>query len=114
VLRQGARRRREGVPAAPQRAIDGLRYLAMTRKDLGHHDVALELSPRDLRASVQIHGDGSGMALDARGDLARTLGDLGYDQEAATELAAVANGFITAMGDKSVNAAMPGSASRTS
>ena len=105
VLRQAHAVVEKAFPPLRREAIDGLRYLAMTEEDLGHHDVALELRREIYERRVQIHGDGSGMALDARGDLARTLGDLGYDQEAATELAAVANGFITAMGDKSVNAA---------
>jgi tetratricopeptide (TPR) repeat protein len=95
----------KAFPPLRREAIDGLRYLAMTQDDLGHHEKALELYREIYKRRVQIHGEASGMALDARAEMARVLGDLGYDEESTAELAAVAKGFVTLMGDKSVNAA---------
>ena len=94
----------KAFPPLRREAIDGLRYLAMAHEDLGHHARALELRREIYKRRVQIHGEVSGMALDARGDLASSLGDLGYDAEAAVELAAVVDGFLQLMGEKSVNA----------
>ena len=95
----------KAFPPLRREAIDGLRYLAMAHEDLGHLDKALELRKEILRRRVHIHGERSGMALDARVAVGATLGDLGYDEESAKVLGEVADGFDSLMGDKSVNAA---------
>ena len=95
----------KAFPPLRREAIDGLRYLAMAHEDLGHLERALELKKEILKRRVQIHGESSGMALDARAAVGSALGDLGYDEEAAKELAAVADGFVALMTEKSVNAA---------
>jgi tetratricopeptide (TPR) repeat protein len=92
-------------PPLRREAIDGLRYRAMAEEELGHHDKALELKREILRRRTTVLGEGSGFALEARADIATTLGDMGRDAEAAAELEKVIAGHLALSGEKSVNAA---------
>jgi tetratricopeptide (TPR) repeat protein len=92
-------------PPLRREAIEGLRFRAMAEADLGHKDRALALYREVLARRTKVLGEGAGLVLDARAEVAQVLGDLGNAAEAATELAQVVAGHLAHQGEKSVNAA---------
>jgi len=64
-----------------------------------------------LARRARVLGSRGGLAIEARADVARTLGDLGQDAQAITELEAVIAGFLASVGDRSLNSPRPPSCS---
>jgi tetratricopeptide (TPR) repeat protein len=95
----------KAFPPLRREAIEGLRFRAMAEEDLGHGDHALELYKEVLARRTKVLGPDAGIVLDARAEVARTLGDLGHAGDAAAELEKIVAGHLARDGEKSVNAA---------
>jgi tetratricopeptide (TPR) repeat protein len=92
-------------PPLRREAIDGVRYLAMTEDELGHHERAAELYHDVYERRVKVLGPNGGLALDARKDYARALCDLGEADRCMRELEETIASFVELAGDRTGNVA---------
>jgi tetratricopeptide (TPR) repeat protein len=92
-------------PPLRREAIEGVRYLAMTESELGHHERAAELYRDVYERRAKVLGPNGGLALDARKDYARALCDLGEDDRCMRELEETIAGFVELAGDRTSNVA---------
>jgi serine/threonine-protein kinase len=105
LLEQAGAAIEKALPPLRREAIDGVRYLAMVEDEEGNLPRALELRREVFARRSKVLGAAHPLALDARADVASTLSDLGDFENAVTELQAVVEAQLAAMGERSVNLA---------